>query len=115
MKKHAGLFLIIVMLVFASVLIGFFLGRNVNSSPIQITKLPEPTSGTNVTRPADKINVNTADVETLQKIPGIGAVLAQRIVDFRTENGPFQTISELTRVNGIGLEKLNQMMDYITV
>ena len=51
----------------------------------------------------------------MQKIPGIGAVLAQRIIDYRTENGPFQTVTELTAVSGIGLDRLNQIMEYITV
>jgi competence protein ComEA len=115
MKKQGVFILLIVMIVFASILIGFFLGRNTGRSPIQISKLPEASTSADGTQPAGKININTATVEELQKIPGIGAVLAQRIVDFRNENGPFELVTELTRVTGIGLDRLTQIMDYITV
>lgn len=52
------------------------------------------------------INVNTADVDELQKLSGIGPALAQAIVDEREANGPFETLDELLRVNGIGSVKL---------
>ena len=115
MKKQGVFILLIVMIVFASILIGFFLGRNTGRSPIQISKLPEASTSADGTQPAGKININTATAEELQKIPGIGAVLAQRIVDFRNENGPFELVTELTRVTGIGLDRLTQIMDYIPV
>ncbi len=115
MKNQGVWILLIVMIIFASILIGFFLGRNTGRAEIQISKLPQPTSATGATQPTQKININTADALTLQKLPGIGPALAQRIVDFRNENGPFQTVTELTMVNGIGVEKLNQILDYITV
>ena len=115
MKKQGVFILLIVMIVFASILIGFFLGRNTGRSPIQISKLPKASASADETQPAGKININTATAEELQKIPGIGAVLAQRIVDFRNENGLFELVTELTRVTGIGLDRLTQIMDYITV
>ncbi|MBQ2893441.1 MAG: ComEA family DNA-binding protein [Oscillospiraceae bacterium] len=115
MKKQGVFILLIAMIIFASILIGFFLGRNTGRSPILISKLPETTASAGAEKPAEKININTADADQLQKIPGIGEVLAQRIIDFRNENGPFQTVSELTRVDGIGLDRLSLMMDYITV
>ena len=63
----------------------------------------------------EKININTADLEQLQRLPGIGEVLAQRIIAYRDKNGPFKSISELTNVEGIGLERLDKIMDYITL
>ena len=115
MKNQGVWLLLIVMIIFASILIGFFLGRNTGRAEIQISKLPQPTAASGTTQQTDKININTADVETLQKLPGIGPALAQRIVDFRETNGPFQTVTQLTSVSGIGVEKLNQILDYITV
>lgn len=50
----------------------------------------------------EKVNINTADAETLMLLPGIGEVLAARIVEYRTENGAFSVPEELMNVSGIG-------------
>ena len=62
-----------------------------------------------------KINLNTADAWLLEALPGIGEVLAQRIIDYRGENGPFQQIDDLTKVDGIGPAILENLRDKITV
>ncbi|MHB1128126.1 MAG: helix-hairpin-helix domain-containing protein [Bacillota bacterium] len=63
-----------------------------------------------------RVNINLATTGELdQKLPGIGSVLAQRIVDYRQQNGPFRTIEEITDVSGIGEAKFNQIKDLITV
>ena len=62
-----------------------------------------------------KININTADAELLDKLEGIGPSIAQRIVDYRTENGNFESIEELTLVSGIGEKKLDAIRDKICV
>ena len=59
------------------------------------------------------ININTADVDTLMLIPGIGEVTAQRIVDYRKINGSFESISEITKVEGIGEKKFAEIKNYI--
>ena len=115
MKKQGIMILLIVMIVFTSVLIGFFLGRNTGRSPIQISKLPEATAAGDSVQTHEKININTADAAQLQEIPGIGATIAQRIIDYRIANGPFKTVSEITNVEGIGITRLEQIIDYITV
>jgi competence protein ComEA len=62
-----------------------------------------------------KININRAEVWLLEALPGIGEVLAQRIADYRSENGPFRTIEDLLKVSGIGEATLDNIRDYITV
>lgn len=61
------------------------------------------------------ININTATQAQLETLPGIGPVLAQRILAYREENGPFTAISQLTLVSGIGEKKLAALIDLITV
>lgn len=61
------------------------------------------------------ININTAPAERLQELPGIGPALAARIVAFREEHGPFDTIEDLTHVPGIGPRTLDAVRDLITV
>lgn len=119
MKKHGLWVLLSVEVFLLALLLGFFLGRNSAESPVMISKLPAATSAdTKSTIPEEtigKININTADLAQLQQLPGIGEVLAQRIIDYRDEHGYFASISELTNVSGIGLERLDQIMDYITI
>lgn len=62
-----------------------------------------------------RVNINTASADALMTLPGIGEVLAQRIIDYRTANGAFSAVSELTQVNGIGEKRLDAILDYITV
>ncbi len=64
---------------------------------------------------AEKINVNTATSEQLQELPGIGAVVAQRIIDYRTQKGPFASAEDLQQVKGIGPETLAKIRNQIAV
>ena len=118
MKKHGIWILISVAIFLIAFLLGIFFGRR-SSGPIQVSKLPQSTEQTQYTSSTDetlgRININTADLDELQQLPGIGQVLAQRIIDYREEHGDFKSISELTNVSGIGTERLNKIMDYITV
>ena len=61
----------------------------------------------------DQIYINTAGVDELDSLPGIGPVLAQRIVDWRTENGPFTDAAQLLEVDGIGQTVLESIQDFI--
>lgn len=60
------------------------------------------------------VNINTATVNELDALPGIGPVLAQRIVDWRAENGAFTDVEQLTQVNGIGEAILENIRVFIT-
>jgi comEA protein len=62
-----------------------------------------------------KININTASLTELQELPRIGERVAQRIIDFRKENGNFKKIEEIMKVQGIGEKVFNQIKDRITV
>jgi len=62
-----------------------------------------------------KIDINRAEPWLLEALPGIGEVLAQRIVDYRSENGPFKRIEDLLKVSGIGPATFEKVKDYITV
>ena len=61
------------------------------------------------------INLNTATAEQLEAIPGIGPVLAQRIIEYRQTHGKFQSVDELLEVRGIGPKRLESMRPYVTV
>ena len=61
------------------------------------------------------INVNTATATELEELPGVGEVIAQAIVDYRTENGPFTSVDQLLDVSGIGDATLEDIRDLVTV
>jgi competence protein ComEA len=64
---------------------------------------------------AEKINLNTGTLDDLQKLTGVGPKIAQRILDFRKQNGPFKKIEDLMKVKGIGEKTFGKFKDMLTV
>ena len=74
----------------------------------QKTETDEPTA-------AQSVDINTADMAQLQQLEGVGPVLAQRIIDWRTANGGFASIEDLLEVEGVGETTLENMRDQIII
>jgi competence ComEA-like helix-hairpin-helix protein len=65
--------------------------------------------------PVDMIDLNSATLIDLMKLPGIGKVTALNIIDYRTVNGPFGSVDELIEVKGIGEKKLEMLKQYVNI
>ncbi len=61
------------------------------------------------------VNINTADAGALSLLPGVGPSTAGRIVEFRTENGEFESATDLMLVRGIGERTFERMRSYVTI
>ncbi len=70
---------------------------------------PAPGKSTNL------VNINTADAQQLQALPGIGPAISERIVQHRQAHGPFKTKEDIKNVQGIGDKKYEAIKDLITV
>jgi len=64
---------------------------------------------------SSKVNINSASALELEALPGIGEVIAQEILDYRTANGPFVSVDDLLDVSGIGEVTLENIRDLVTV
>ncbi len=58
-----------------------------------------------------KIHINTADEKKLDELPGVGPIMAKRIVEYRNEHGPFESVEDLAKIRGIGEEKLAKIRE----
>ena len=121
MKKTASI-LILCTALFVAFVGGVVIGRQGSSSvpladithliptePFEPEYLPEDEIV------GSKININTASAETLAMLPGISFGMAQKIIDYREENGPFTHTEQLRLIEGLGEKRLNDIAKYITV
>lgn len=88
----------------------FIVEAGTGSSTIQANNEKNTT-----TEKSSKVNINTANEKELDSLPGIGPAIAQRIVDYRTENGNFNNIEDIKDVRGIGDSKYQEIKDNITI
>lgn len=126
MKNKVSVLLAVVTVLFVGFTLGLFVGRNTGSGTVTLAVPAQmqtaPTAAATAaaeTVPEETVsfpvNINTADADTLTALPGIGRVLAERIVAYRRQNGSFRAIEEITKVEGIGEKKAEAILDLITV
>ena len=83
-----------------------------SAAPVAAAPAAAPKASASEARPID---LNTADSAALETIPGIGKSLSQRILKFREKNGPFQSVDDLLKVQGVGEKSIQKLRPYLTV
>ncbi len=76
---------------------------------------PGSTSKKSSATSGDTVNINTADEKELESLPGVGPATAQKILDYREQNGAFKTIDEIKKIRGIGEKKFEKLKARIRV
>ena len=126
MKNKVSVLLAVVTALFVGFTLGLFVGRNTGSGTVTLAVPAQmqtaPTAAATAaaeTVPEETVsfpvNINTADADTLTALPGIGRVLAERIVAYRRQNGSFRAVEEIMKVEGIGEKKAEAILNLITV
>lgn len=90
---------------------GYYEITTENFLPAEPTAAPSPT----VFIPETFVDLNTADLDDLTRLPGVGQSKAQAILDYREANGPFARIEDVMKVKGIGEGIFQQLEPYVTV
>lgn len=91
------------------------LARRVSDGEQLAVGIPAPAAAPDGAPAGAKVDLNAANADQLDKLPGVGAVMAQRIVRWRTDHGGFTKIEQLRDVSGIGESKFESLRDQVTV
>ena len=121
MKNIGHYILISIACISLGFMLGIFVGRGTDGQTVDL--IPADLVTEDALAPnfayrdesVGRVDINTASVEELTTVPGIGKTTAQRIVEYRTKYGPFFTVDELLHVKGIGEGLLEQIDPYIIV
>lgn len=81
----------------------------------QAQTTPRQPAAPAATKPLVVVNLNSATLQELETLPGVGAKTAERIIDYRTKKGPFKKIEELMKVQGIGEKSFLKLKPQLTV
>ena len=85
------------------------------SSVVQNSSVSSGNSTDNDSKSSTLININTASIQELDTLPGIGEATANKIVNYREEKGKFNSIEEIKNVNGIGDKKYEELKTLISI
>ncbi len=113
-RRETG-YLLALAAVVAVLILGIFIGKYVWRGPVLSHQNPGVSREAVLPQTQQKVNINTADRETLCTLPGIGRTLASRIIAYREENGNFIHPAQLLQVEGIGEVLLENLLAYIAV
>lgn len=107
-------------LIFAAAVIiaftaGFIIGRKTASTRVVVESTPSAVSSVRPAPDRALVNINTAGLEELSSLPGIGETLSGAIISYRDKNGPFKSIGEIMNVEGVGPGIYEQIRELITV
>lgn len=92
-----------------------FLGASSMAFAAEVPTVKAPVAKAEVVAPQEGININTADVQELTRLKGIGEKKAEAIVSWRKENGGFKTVDQLMEVKGIGEATFNANRENIRI
>lgn len=110
--------LLCVFLILSSVVVSynlFYVPSVPNLEVIKEEFILKESGDTNDSKDKLLVNINSASEEELTQIPGVGASIAKRIIEYREQNGGFSSVSEIMNVKGIGKSKFETMKNRIIV
>lgn len=114
MKETITFWIFAVLFLIVSLVLFVMSGGSSSARPV-ISCTTEPAVDKSEANNATKININTASLDELVTLDGIGPAIAQRIIDYRNENGGFDSVEELNEVSGIGDKTLEELLPYICI